>query len=113
MTGWQKLLVIALPAALMLTAAWRFIEHTDRDYTYWIRLHGESVAWLEARCAELHTPGACGTAQERRTFLTALETYRARVTAWRGPAVVAMLIAWIGAGAAVIAIVWEWVRRRP
>lgn len=112
MSRWEKVLLVALPLALLLSAACRFIHHTDREYAYWIALHGETVAWLEARCAELATPGACGTAQDRRSFLSSLESYRARVTAWWWPALVLTVLAWGAVLAALASIVRRALSRR-
>jgi hypothetical protein len=112
MSRWDKLLLIALPAALLLSVACRFIYHTDRDYAYWIALYGETLTWLEARCAELETPGACRTAQDRRSFLGSLESYRERVVAWWWPALVATCLAWTAALSALFAIVQRLVSRR-
>lgn len=112
MSRWGIVLLVALPVALLLSAACRFIHHTDREYAYWIALHGETVAWLEARCAELATPGACGTAQDRRSFLSSLESYRARVTAWWWPALVLTVLAWGAVLAALASIVRGALSRR-
>ena len=109
---WEKTVLIALPVALLLSASCRFIYHTDRDYSYWIDLYGETLTWLEARCAELETPGACRSAQERRSFLQALDDYRARVLAWWWPAIVATALAWVVVLASLTAIGYELVRRR-
>ena len=112
MTRWEKVLVIALPAALALSVACRFIDHTDREYTYWINLYGESIAWLEARCEELNTPGACGTAQDRRSFLISLQSYRDGVKAWWRPALVLTAIAWTAVLASLVVVLWQFLRRR-
>jgi hypothetical protein len=112
MNRWEKVLLVALPAALLLSAACRFIHHTDREYAYWIALHVETVAWLEARCAELATPGACGTAHDRRSFLSSLESYRARVTAWWWPTLALTVAAWGAALAALVSMVRGYINRR-
>lgn len=112
MTRWDRMVLIALPAALLLSVSLRFIHHSDREYTYWIDLHREGVAWLEARCAELHTPGACGTAQERRAFLDSLESYRARVNFWRWPVAALAAVAWAGVIVSITALLWQSLRRR-
>lgn len=104
---WERVLVVALVAALLLSAACRFIYHTDREYSYWISLYGESVVWLGERCAELRTPGVCGTAEDRRSFVLSLESYRDNVTAWWWPTLVLTVIAWI----AVVASFFQVVRR--
>lgn len=112
MSRWDKVLVIALPAALIFSAACRFIHHTDNEYAYWINLYGESISWLEARCAELDTPGACDTAQTRRSFLDSLETHRERVLAWWWPALVATGLAWSAVLASLAAIALRFLRDR-
>lgn len=112
MSRWDKVLLIALPAALLLSAASRFIHHTDIEYAYWINLYGESITWLEARCAELDTPGACDAAQDRRSFLHSLESYRERVLAWWWPALVTTGIAWSAVLVALVAIALRFLRGR-
>lgn len=102
MDRWKKVMVVALLVALLLSVACRFIYHTDREYSYWISLYGESVLWLEERCAELKTAGACVAAEERRSFLSALETYRERVAAWWWPTVVLAALAWIAVVASFV-----------
>jgi hypothetical protein len=113
MSRWEKIFLIALPAALLLSAACRFIYYTDREYSYWIALYGESVAWLEGRCAELSTPGACDTAQDRRSFLSSLESYRDSVTAWWWPALVLTALAWVMVITSLVSIAWQFLSRRP
>jgi hypothetical protein len=103
----EKVLLVALPVALLLSAACRFIYHTDGEYSYWITLYRESVAWLEGRCTELNTPGACSTAQNRRSFLSSLESYRQSVTAWWWPTLILTAIAWVAVLAALVSIVWK------
>jgi hypothetical protein len=112
MSRWEKTLLIALPTALLLSAACRFIHHTDREYSYWIALYGESMAWLEERCAELSTPGVCGTAQDRRSFLISLESYRDSVKAWWWPTLVLTALAWVAVLASLVSIAWQFVSRR-
>lgn len=112
MTRSGKMFLAALPVALLLSAALRFIHHTDREYSYWIAQYGESVVWLEARCAVLNTPGACGTAQDRRSFVLALETYRDRVTAWWWPTLVLTTVAWIVALVSLIPLARRFLGRR-
>ena len=112
MSRWEKTLLIALPVALLLSVSCRFIYHTDRDYTYWIDLYGETLTWLEARCAELETPGACRSAQERRSFLQSLKDYRARARAWWWPAIAATALAWGVVLVSLTAIGHRLVRRR-
>ena len=97
-----KALLVALPFAIFLTAAARFIHHTDREYAQWIELYGRSAARLEIRCAELKTPGVCTMARNGRSFVAELQRYRDDVMAWWWPALVTMLLAWI---AAIIALV--------
>lgn len=105
MSRWGKLLVVLLPAALLLTAAVRFIHHTDREYAQWIALYGESAARLEARCAELKAPGICSAARNRRSFVAELQGYHATVMAWRWPTYVAMVLAWIAVTISLFSVV--------
>lgn len=112
MTRAEKVLLVALPAALVLTAACRFIQHTDQEYSYWITQYGESLMWLEARCAELRTPGACRAAQDRLSFVAALESHRDRVTAWWWPTLALTVAAWLVAGFSSLPIVKRLLRRR-
>lgn len=111
MSRWYKAFLIALPLALLFTIGSRFIQHTDRQYSYWINLYGESVAWVEARCAELSTPGACAGAHERRSFLASLRAYRDRVNAWWRPALAMAAIAWMSALASLAVLAWQRLRR--
>ena len=103
MPRWKKAILVASLVALPLTAACRFIHHTDREYSYWIRLYGENVVWLEERCAELRAPGACDRAEDRRSFLAALESHRASVAAWWWPSVILTALAWLTLVASLIA----------
>ena len=112
MSRWEKMLLVALPLALLLSVACRFIHHTDLEYAYWIDLYGDSVKWLEARCAELDTPGACGTAQDRRKFVASLESYRQQVLAWWWPALIATVLAWLATLVPLFAIAWRFLRER-
>lgn len=112
MTRSGKVFLAALPVALLLSAALRFIHHTESEYSYWIAQYGESVAWLEARCAELGTPGACASAQDRRTFVSALESYRDSVTAWWWPALALTIVAWAVALASFVPIARRLLNRR-
>jgi hypothetical protein len=102
MSRGAKLLLVALPLALLLTAAIRFIHHTDREYSLWIALYGERAKRLEARCAELKTPGVCAAARDRRSIVTELQRYHGSVMAWWWPTLVMMLMSWI---AAIISLV--------
>ncbi len=95
MTRWGKVLVVSLALALLLTAAFRFIQHTDREYSQWIQTYGESAKRLEARCAEFRGPGICAAARDRRSFVVELENYRNSVMAWWWPTLVTMLLAWM------------------
>lgn len=90
-----KLLLVALPLALSLTAAVRFIHHTDREYSQWIELYARSAARLEIRCAELKTPGVCAMTRNHKSFVAELQRYHDNVMAWWWPTLGAMLLAWM------------------
>ena len=95
MKRWKKTLILSLPVAILLTAASRFIYHTDREYSHWIAVYETSAIRLEARCAALKASGVCTTAEKRRAFVTDLESYRNRIMSWWWPALVTMLLAWM------------------
>lgn len=97
-----KVLLLTLLLALLLTAAVRFIQHTDREYSQWIELYGKSAARLELRCTEFKTPAACTMARNRRSFIADLQRHRDNVMAWWWPTLGAMLLAWM---AAIISLV--------
>lgn len=97
MSRWGKVLLVSLPSALLLTAALRFIHHTDREYSQWIDLFGQSAQRLEARCAELKIAGVCAAARKQQAFVGELQSYREKVVMWWWPTLVAMLLAWIAA----------------
>lgn len=112
MTAWGKILAVSLPLALLLTAAFRFIQHTDREYAQSISVYAASAARLEARCAELKTPGVCATARERGSFVAELENYHNKVMAWWWPTLVTMLLAWMAAGIPLFWLARRFFRRR-
>lgn len=97
MNRWAKILLVSVLLAILLTAAFRFLHHTDREYSQWIRIYGESATRLEARCAELKTPRACAAARDRRSLVTEFESYHGKVMAWWWPTLVAMSLTWIAA----------------
>lgn len=106
-----KILLVSLPLALLLTAAFRFIQHTDREYSGWIVIYGESTILLEARCAELRTPAACATARGRKALVAEFRDYRDSVIAWRWPVLTAMLLAWVTAIVSCFCIARRFARR--
>lgn len=107
-----KVLLVALPLALLLTAAVRFIHHTDREYSQWIAFYGERAKRLEERCAELTTPGVCTIARNRRSFVSELQHYHQNVTAWWWPTLGAMLLAWAAAIISFIPVARSLILRR-
>jgi len=112
MRRWGKLLVVLLPAALLLTAAVRFVHHTDREYAQWIALYGKSAARLEAHCAELKTSGVCTAARNRRSFVAELQGYHVSVMAWWWLTYVAMLLAWFAVIISLFSVARAFFRRR-
>ena len=113
MNRWGKVLLAALPLALLLTAACRFIYHTDRDYSQWMAIYGKSTTRLAAHCAERNMPGACSAARDSRLFTDALTTHHAKVMAWWWPTFVSMLIAWLTAIVSMLPLAWSLLRRIP
>ena len=107
-----KVLLVCLPLAILLTAAVRFIHHTDREYSQWIALYGERAKRLEARCAELKTPRVCTAARDRRSMVTELQGYHGSVMAWRWPTLVAMVLAWIAAILSLVPVAQRLILRR-
>lgn len=99
-----KLLLVSLPLAIALTAAFRFIQHTDHEYTFWVATFGETAARLEARCAALKSPDTCARARERRAFADGFRTHRDAVLLWWWPVLVAMVLAWSLAAICAIAV---------
>ena len=97
------MLLVSLPLAIALTAAFRFIQHTDHEYTFWVAAFGETAALLEARCAALKSPDICAKARERRSFADEFRTYRDAVVLWWWPALLAMALAWSLAAVSAIA----------
>jgi hypothetical protein len=100
----KKILLLCLPLALLLTAACRFIDHTDREYAHWIAVYRDIAAHLDRQCARRKLSEVCARAQERRAFLASLETYREGVVVWWWPAVGAASAAWIAITAVLIAL---------
>jgi len=60
MNRWTKLLLISLPLAIVLTAAFRFIQHTDDEYSFWVEIYAETTALVEARCVAIRSAAASG-----------------------------------------------------
>ena len=112
MGSWGKLLLIILPVALLLTGAFRFIQHTDHEYASWIEVFGASAALLAKRCAEQKTANACTAAEKRAALVAELNDYRDSVTAWWLPILVAMLLAWVAVLASCFSIARVYIRRR-
>ena len=112
MSRWGKVFLIALLPALLLTAAARFIYHTDREYSPWIALYGESAKRLEARCAEFKTPGICTAARNRKSMVAELQGYYDSVMAWWWPTLGAMLLAWIAVLVSLLSVARRILLRR-
>ena len=110
MSRWGKLLLLSLPLALALTAALRFIQHTDQEYAFWMAAFGEIATEFEARCAASRSPDICARASDRKAFADGLKAHHDAVLAWWWPVVVPMALAWAAATIALIAVVR---RRRP
>lgn len=110
MSRGRRLLFVSLPLAIVLTAACRFIQHTDSEYGFWVQTYGETAAMLEARCAALASPAVCARAVERRSLAREFQTYHDAVMAWWWPALLATLGAWLaalGAGVALAVAAWR------
>jgi cobalamin synthase len=112
MSRWRRLLLVTLPLALVLTAAFRFIQQTDAEYSFWVHAYGETATLLEARCAALASPAVCTRAKERRSLASEFRSYRDQVLAWWWPTLVSMLLAWAAASASLMAIAVQSYHRR-
>jgi hypothetical protein len=104
MSRWGKLLIVSLPLALALTAGLRFIQHTDREYTFWLAAFGEITTQLEARCAASRSPEVCARASGRKAFADGLKAHHDAVMAWWWPVVVPMSIAWATTAIALVGV---------
>ena len=101
MNRWTKLLLISLPLAIVLTGAFRFIQHTDDEYSFWVEMYAETAALVEARCVAIRSPAACGRAARVNEF----QVYRDAVMAWWWPALLAAALAWLVAAVSLVATV--------
>ena len=99
MNRWTKLLLISLPLAIALTAAFRFIQHTDNEYSFWVDMYAETAALVEARCVAIRSAAACG----REARVNEFQVYRDTVMAWWWPALLAAAVAWLVAAASLVA----------
>ena len=99
MNRWAKLLLISLPLAIVLTAAFRFIQHTDDEYSFWVEIHAETTALVEARCLAIRSAAACG----RTARVNEFQVYRDAVMAWWWPVLVAAALAWTVAAVSLVA----------
>ena len=61
MNPWAKLLLISLPLAIALTATFRFIQHTDDEYSFWVEISAETAALVEARCVAIRSAATRGS----------------------------------------------------
>ena len=91
MNRWVKLLVISLPLAVVLTVAFRFIQHTDNEYSFWVEIYSETAALVEARCVALRSPAACA----RDSNVSEFQIYRDAVVQWWWPTLLAAAFAWL------------------
>lgn len=94
MNRWNKVLLVAVPLALVPTAALRYIDHTDREYSRWIETFDAGAALLDKRCADPRTPAACTAAGRHRALIAEYRDHRDSVVAWRQPVLAASLLAW-------------------
>ena len=99
MNPWAKLLLISLPLAIALTATFRFIQHTDDEYSFWVEISAETAALVEARCVAIRSAAACGRAARVNEF----QIYRDAVMAWWWPSLLAAALAWLVAAVALVA----------
>src|SRR5688500_9422302 len=90
MHRWTKLLLISLSLAVVFTAAFRFIQHTDNEYSFWVEIYAETAALVEARCVALRSPAACA----RESSASEFQIYRDAVMLWWWPALLATVLAW-------------------
>ena len=111
MSRWGRLLLVSLPLAIALTAAFRFIQHTDQEYAFWVETFGATATQLEARCAASKSPDVCARAKSRRVFSEEFRTHRDAVMAWWWPVLLAMALAWIAAAASTCGLLCKPRRR--
>lgn len=109
MNGWVKLLVISLPLAVVLTAGFRFIQHTDNEYSFWVEIYSETAALVEARCIALRSPAACA----RDSSVSEFQVYRDTVVQWWWPALLAATLAWLVTAVSFLGVVRHGRRRSP
>ena len=100
MNRWAKLLLISLPLALALTVAFRFIQHTDNEYSFWVDMYAETAALVDARCVAIRSAAACG----REARVNEFQVYRDSVMAWWWPALLAAALAWLVVAVSLVAI---------
>jgi hypothetical protein len=108
MNRWTKLLLISLPLAIVLTGAFRFIQHTDSEYSFWVETYAETAAMVEARCVAIRSAAACGRESRPSEF----QVYRDAVTAWWWPALLAAALAWLVAAVSFVAVLQHTRSRR-
>lgn len=110
MNRWVKLLLISLPLAVVLTAAFRFIQHTNDEYSFWVEIYNETAALVEARCVALRSSAACA----RDSRVSEFQVYRDTVMRWWWPALLAAALAWLVAAVSLFGVVRHLRhRRRP
>lgn len=107
------LLLVSLLLAIVLTAAFRFVQHADHEYAFWVAIFGATATQLEARCAASKSPDVCARARERRSFADEFRIHRDAVMAWWWPALLAMTLAWLAVVLSLAAVAIDaWRRRR-
>jgi hypothetical protein len=111
MNHWVKLLLVSLPLAVALTVAFRFIQHTDHEYAFWVATFGAVATQLEARCGAAQAPDVCTRAAQRRAIADEFRMYRDAVMAWWWPVLVPMMGAWAAAAVAALALLARFGRR--
>jgi hypothetical protein len=99
MNRWTKLLLISLPLAIALTGAFRFIQHTDDEYSFWVDIYAETAALVEARCVTIRSAAVCG----REARASEFQVYRDAVMAWWWPALLGTALAWLVAAVSFVA----------
>jgi hypothetical protein len=108
MNRWAKLLLVSLSLAVVLTAAFRFIQYTDDEYTFWVDIYTETAALVEARCVAIRSADACA----RKSRTSEFQIYRDAVMAWWWPALLASVLAWLAAAVSFVGVLRHGCRRR-
>jgi hypothetical protein len=112
MNACAKTLIIALPFALLLSAALRFIQHTEREYAMWLDLIGPSAELLAQRCKETETAAICAAARQRQALAAEFRDYHDSVMRWWWPMLAAALAAWAATVVSIACLARRRLRRR-